>query len=1356
MMNSSGVGGLARKFVFGASRVTGVKGVGCFRDLQVNAKFLNTLPPEWSKFVTAVKLYASQAQSSIPQVEYALAVHQQSDFSNLKLADDLDAYDSDYDEINFAKIALMANLSHYGFDNLAEPNWCWGYFCQSKAPTNKRYRSEGILVILHISSLAAVIFLVHQSPCATSASRMFLFPNLVLLQYLVLTFFLNHLNLVLNPRTEPCTAATVPTMTCHPPIRPAATCTVPRIQLLAASRRHVAASYWTAANNVAATSVTVNAVGHRSTAADHDGDRRLRWWITVVIGGQRWRSTTVAGGEPPLTAAGPPLTTTGPPVNDGWWAGQSWAWDGSRSGLGWVRHVACHVSSTCAHVLATCAHVASTWMLTWIICTKWDSTLYGNPPHEALHPSRWAFDEARAKETNEIRIQVDELLQKGLIRESLSPCAVPTLLVAKKNGEWRMCMDSRLINKISIKYRFPIPRLNDLLDELHDATVFSKVDLRSEMDFKSFMLGGVDGKFNFLPAEDASESQNFPSVKSMNNDALMIDATPLSSVYLSNIVENAADSDDPSYGDDEQSLVASGVPGEALPQKVQKVPARASKVVGEASTPLDVDSDFDIHERKGNEALQDLDKNPLVFVMRAEIKALQEQVDGLYSIESERERLKSFNIQLLQEIDSLKQDRADVVSRVIPDAAMKLNGNDDLGVLIAKLFRSSIIYGRCQDFDEVAAMEEPFVLEKMDDDFRAIDQAKCSFSIAGLRRSLYDLRYSFSSIILYNGALMRSFLAFYGSSGRVPDLRNASYFASLLVVSNSNLNAYVYSFPSEMPTIRPAPEPLELEAPSVSSFHAFLVFGSFLLTSSFFASLFSVSGVSARKSANICPLIEFFPLNSISSSSNSIAHLATRPDFSGFARIYFMGLSLRTCIRRAWKYLRSFLAAYTRASISFSNSGYFNLASCNFRLTQYTRICFFPLSAINTVLTFSSEVARYIARVSPFVYVFLSYSYVPDTCRLSPSFFRVYATEDAFLVALIFVGWVIFFFFWFLRVIFRKDAVLPSSKLCGESDFMITNVSVFVTAMGPSPIVTSNGISPKGHDCSPQKPTKGVFESTRRDLIDGFSFKKHCSYITTYELPPSRYALFTCLLDMYTLIMIVSDEPTFGKGGNAISPIMPRGKLSPIRLPDAITLRVSLILQNRPFGCSKRLRFGEGNPLSSAQKVLPNPQGLRQRLSGYVKPLWEGILLFAKVCGMCPSCKRWAGIPPTHEVSRWSSRWEDSLLYYLEVPDLNKRKSKKIAKVSHSRLSPNGLLKVEGDSHFDLYFLLVLLLKASPLQYSFRPCFPLCSKLLRSPLFFPPSTDPEGCYSKGWSGSSGRLGSWLHLSFFIVIFAEVL
>ena len=79
------------------------------------------------------------------------------------------------------------------------------------------------------------------------------------------------------------------------------------------------------------------------------------------------------------------------------------------------------------------------------------------------------------RENEEVKKKVQDLMDKGLVREILSPCAVPTMLSPKKDGGWRMCTDSRAINKITIKYRFPLLRMDYLMDCLSGEFVFQRL-----------------------------------------------------------------------------------------------------------------------------------------------------------------------------------------------------------------------------------------------------------------------------------------------------------------------------------------------------------------------------------------------------------------------------------------------------------------------------------------------------------------------------------------------------------------------------------------------------------------------------------------------------------------------------------------------------------------------------------------------------------------------------------------------------------------------------------------------------------------------------------------------------------------
>ena len=80
-------------------------------------------------------------------------------------------------------------------------------------------------------------------------------------------------------------------------------------------------------------------------------------------------------------------------------------------------------------------------------------------------------------ELKDLKAQLKDLLDKGLIRPSISMWGAPFLFVKKTDGSLRMCIDYRLLNKVTIKNKYPLPRIDDLFDQLQWASYFSKIDL---------------------------------------------------------------------------------------------------------------------------------------------------------------------------------------------------------------------------------------------------------------------------------------------------------------------------------------------------------------------------------------------------------------------------------------------------------------------------------------------------------------------------------------------------------------------------------------------------------------------------------------------------------------------------------------------------------------------------------------------------------------------------------------------------------------------------------------------------------------------------------------------------------------
>ena len=110
------------------------------------------------------------------------------------------------------------------------------------------------------------------------------------------------------------------------------------------------------------------------------------------------------------------------------------------------------------------------------------SELPGRPPPRAVdfhidlvpeaEPVSRAPYRMTTHELSELKIQLEELLEKGHIRPSVSPWGAPVIFVKKKDGSLRLCIDYRQLNKVTIKNRYPLPRIDDLFDQLQGAQVF--------------------------------------------------------------------------------------------------------------------------------------------------------------------------------------------------------------------------------------------------------------------------------------------------------------------------------------------------------------------------------------------------------------------------------------------------------------------------------------------------------------------------------------------------------------------------------------------------------------------------------------------------------------------------------------------------------------------------------------------------------------------------------------------------------------------------------------------------------------------------------------------------------------------
>ncbi|GKE30553.1 hypothetical protein Tco_1445937 [Tanacetum coccineum] len=222
---------------------------------------------------------------------------------------------------------------------------------------------------------------------------------------------------------------------------------------------------------------------------------------------------------------------------------------------------------------------------------------------------------------------------------------------------------------------------------------------RREIDFRSFMMEGIYGEFHFLPEGGAGDEGSSPSTKSVNSEASIIDAKPLTAVHPLELAENIGDFGDASSNKDEVTLIDRTIAEKAQNRKVLP---HASKASSDASNPLDVDSDPDIHGKF--------------------LASHASYVVAHVTPPTWKQHLKEISLEKLYDIHDIAYMRQAILDNMLNNRTRKfmstlLKARASCDAIREREVEKDKAYvkleRRCITFKEVAALKEPFDLEKI-------------------------------------------------------------------------------------------------------------------------------------------------------------------------------------------------------------------------------------------------------------------------------------------------------------------------------------------------------------------------------------------------------------------------------------------------------------------------------------------------------------------------------------------------------------------------------------------------------------------------------------------------------------------